>query len=123
VGGANNCTTCENPTLADSAVLIAYTSDNKLIIYRFNGPVVHPKNFKRLCTGGGQSTAMFSVKYSLQLVADSFKNCTVLYSNSSSIQRAVWRNYKMYFCHDIWKVSKALFSPFFYRDVQLQCLR
>jgi len=30
VGGANNCTTCENPTLADLALLI---SDNKLTIY------------------------------------------------------------------------------------------
>jgi len=31
VGGANNCTTCKNPTLADLAVL----SHNKMIIYRF----------------------------------------------------------------------------------------
>ena len=34
-GGASNCTTCENPTLADVAVYLAYTSDNKLSSYRF----------------------------------------------------------------------------------------
>jgi len=47
-----------------------------------NGPVVHPKNFKRLCMGG-QSTPMFSIKYSRQLVVDCYKSFTVLYSNSS----------------------------------------
>ena len=47
-----------------------------------NGPVVHPKNFKRLCMGG-QSTPMFSIKYSRQLAADCYKSFTVLYSNSS----------------------------------------
>ena len=36
MGGANNCTTCKNPTFADVAVTyLAYTSDNKLSIYRF----------------------------------------------------------------------------------------
>jgi len=34
-GVANNCTTCENPTLADLAVLSVYISYNKVIIYRF----------------------------------------------------------------------------------------
>jgi len=47
-----------------------------------NGPVVYPKNFKRLCMGG-QSTPMFSIKYSRQLVADCYKSFTILYSNSS----------------------------------------
>jgi len=49
---------------------------------QFNGPVVHPKNFKRLCMGG-QSTPMFSIKYSRQLVAYCYKSFTLLYSNSS----------------------------------------
>jgi len=45
-----------------------------------NGPVVHPKNFKRLCMGE-QSTPMFSIKYSRQLVADCYKSFTLLYSS------------------------------------------
>ena len=34
-GGASNCTTCKNTTLADVAVYLAYTSDNKWSICRF----------------------------------------------------------------------------------------
>jgi len=36
-GGAEDCTTCDNPRLADLAVLSIYhnISDNKLIIYQF----------------------------------------------------------------------------------------
>jgi len=56
----------------------------KTVVYGdwFNGPVVHLKNFKRLCMGG-QSIPMFSIKYSRQLVADCYKSFTLLYSNSS----------------------------------------
>jgi len=50
---------------------------------------------------GGQSTPMFSIKDSGHLVADCYKNFTVLYSNSSRMQWAVRRNYKTYFCQNI----------------------
>jgi len=35
VGGATNCTTCENLTLADLAVVSIYQRQFKLISYRF----------------------------------------------------------------------------------------
>ena len=50
------------------------------LLFILNGPVL-----KRLSMGG-QSTDMFSIKYSRQLVADCYKSFTFLYSNSSSIQ-------------------------------------
>jgi len=62
---------------------------------------------------------MFSVKYSRQLIADC---CTVLYSNSSWIQWAVRRNYKMCFVKIFRKFQRHCFHRFS-RDVQLQRLR
>ena len=50
-----------------------------------NGPVMHPKNFKRLCLGG-QTTPMFNGEY---IPLESLKQKTVyimLYSKSSQTQ-------------------------------------
>jgi len=55
---------------------------------------------------------MFSIKYCRQLVADYYKNCTFLYSNSSGIQRAVRRNYKMYLVKIFIKFHRHCFHRF-----------
>jgi len=64
---------------AISSISIKMTNNPQMGV---NGPVVHPKNFKRLCMGG-QSTPMFIIKYSRQLVADCYNSFTLFYSNSS----------------------------------------
>jgi len=68
VGGM---TTHANPHGATTTWAVSANTWLVTYLFRFlSSPFVHPKNFKRLCMG--PKYPLFSIKYSLQLVADYF---------------------------------------------------
>jgi len=89
-----------------SASRVKHVSDLHL-----NGPVVPPKNFKRLCMG--DKVPPYSASNILdnwsRIVCRITHSCTPIQAESNKL---FVRYYKMRFCRDIQKVSKALFLQF-----------
>jgi len=118
--------TYTSPSLIYAAITL-WKSKNRKYIWRwtsaFNGPVVHLKKTLNVCAWGTKYHHVQYQIFSIQFVADCYKNCIFLYSNSSWIHWGARRNnYKVRFVEIFEMFQRHCFRRF-PRDVQLQRLR